>query len=282
MCGSQYLFEIISIEIDRSAAHDRGYSKGGYEGTIGEGAFQNCSNLPRVTIPKSVTYLDLQAFSDCNSLKSLTWNAKECIIGTDWLHNVQLTELIIGDEVELIPAYWMEYQSSLTSLVIPASVTWIGEYAFEDCYGLTRIDAYPDPAKVTMGEDVFICVEKDGTLHVLPQYLSAYQTANQWRDFTNIKGDLSEFVKGDVNKDKEVSIADVTTLVNILMANESPIAATDFPTADVNEDGEVGIADVTSYYWQSDASRLTEFCGLGSVRVCACTPFLLAAFFYAR
>lgn len=214
--------------------------------TIGEGAFQNCSNLPRVTIPKSVTYLDLQAFSDCNSLKSLTWNAKECIIGTDWLHNVQLTELIIGDEVERIPAYWMEYQSSLTSLVIPASVTWIGEYAFEDCYGLTRIDAYPDPAKVTMGEDVFICVEKDGTLHVLPQYLSAYQTANQWRDFTNIKGDLSEFVKGDVNKDKEVSIADVTTLVNILMANESPIAATDFPTADVNEDGEVGIADVTS------------------------------------
>ena len=214
--------------------------------TIGEGAFQNCSNLPRVTIPKSVTYLDLQAFSDCNSLKSLTWNAKECIIGTDWLQNVQLTELIIGDEVERIPAYWMENQSSLTSLVIPASVTWICENAFEDCYGLTRIDAYPDPAKVTMGKNVFTYVEKDGTLHVLPQYLSAYQTANQWRDFTNIKGDLSEFVKGDVNKDKEVSIADVTTLVNILMANESPIAATDFPTADVNEDGEVGIADVTS------------------------------------
>ncbi|MBO6250065.1 MAG: leucine-rich repeat protein [Muribaculaceae bacterium] len=214
--------------------------------TIGDAAFQNCSNLPRVTIPKSVTYLDVYAFSDCNSLKSLTWNAKECIIGSNWLQNVQLTELIIGDEVERIPAYWMENQSSLTSLVIPASVTWICENAFEDCYGLTRIDAYPDPTKVTMGKNVFTYVEKDGTLHVLPQYLSAYQTANQWRDFTNIKGDLSEFVKGDVNKDKEVSIADVTTLVNILMANESPIAATDFPTADVNEDGEVGIADVTS------------------------------------
>ena len=140
----------------------------------------------------------------------------------------------------------MKGQSSLTSVAIPASVTSIGVNAFSGCYGLTRIDAYPNPAKVNMGENVFKDVEKDGTLHVLPQYLSAYQTANQWRDFTNIKGDLSEFVKGDVNKDKEVSIADVTALVNILMANESPIAATDFPTADVNEDGEVGIADVTS------------------------------------
>ena len=27
---------------------------------------------------------------------------------------------------------------------------------------------------------------------MLPKYLSAYQTASQWKDFTNIKGDLTE------------------------------------------------------------------------------------------
>ena len=37
---------------------------------------------------------------------------------------------------------------------------------------------------------------KDGTLHVLPKYLSAYQTAYQLEDFTNIKGDLTEI--GDI------------------------------------------------------------------------------------
>ena len=55
----------------------------------------------------------------------------------------------------------------------------------------------------------------------------------------------SEFEIGDVNQDGEVSIADVTSLVNIILNNDSPSAA-DFPSADVNQDGEVSIADVTS------------------------------------
>ena len=38
----------------------------------------------------------------------------------------------------------------------------------------------------------FSLVPKRGTLHVLPKYLSAYQTASQWKDFYNIKADLTE------------------------------------------------------------------------------------------
>ena len=65
-------------------------------------------------------------------------------------------------------------------------------YKYYYCLGLTRIDAYPNPEKVSTGEDAFCDEPKDGTLHVLPQYLSAYRTASQWKDFTNIKGDLTE------------------------------------------------------------------------------------------
>ena len=54
------------------------------------------------------------------------------------------------------------------------------------------------------------------------------------------------FIRGDVNMDGEVGIADVTALVNIVLVNDSPIDAARFPSADVNEDGEVGIADVTT------------------------------------
>ena len=43
-----------------------------------------------------------------------------------------------------------------------------------------------------MGGYVFEYVPKGGTLHVLPKYLSAYQTASQWKDFYNIKADLTE------------------------------------------------------------------------------------------
>ena len=82
--------------------------------------------------------------------------------------------------------------SGLTSVTIPKSVTEIGNVAFCDCSGLTRIDAYPNPEKVSTGVYAFNRVPKNGTLHVLPKYLSAYQTASEWKNFTNIKGDLTE------------------------------------------------------------------------------------------
>ena len=84
----------------------------------------------------------------------------------------------------------------LTSVTIGNSVTYIGEGAFYDCTGLTRIDAYPNPEKVTTGTDAFLGVPKDGTLHVLPKYLSAYRTASPWKNFTNIKGDLRDWRDG--------------------------------------------------------------------------------------
>ena len=47
---------------------------------------------------------------------------------------------------------------------------------------------------------------------------------------------------GDVNNDGEVTIADVTSLVNIVLSEE----ASDNVMTDVNEDNEVSVADITS------------------------------------
>ena len=175
--------------------------------SIGKWAFVGCSGLTSVTIPGSVTSIGLGAFYGCSGLTSVNISdiAKWCAIDfggsranpLSYAHHLHLngsevTNLIIPGSVTFIGNEAFEGCSGLTSVTIPGSVTFIGEEAFEDCTGLKRIDAYPNPAKVSMGSYVFYNVPKDGTLHVLPKYLSAYQTASQWKDFYNIKADLTE------------------------------------------------------------------------------------------
>ena len=162
--------------------------------SIGREAFYGCSDLTSVTIPNSVTSIGDGAFSCCSGLTSFT----------------------IPNSVTSIGDFAFSFCSGLTSVTIPNSVTEIGEGAFSGCSGLTRIDAYPDPEKVITGEDAFYEVPKDGTLHVLPQYLSAYQTASQWKDFTNIKGDLTEIGGIEVVRVDEL---DHTLPVNVYNMN---------------------------------------------------------------
>ena len=165
--------------------------------SIGGSAFCGCSGLTSLTIPNSVTKIGDRAFCGCSGLTSLTIPNSVTSIGSSVFSGCSgLTSLTIPNSVTSIGDMAFNGCSGLTSLTIPNSVTEIGDQAFYECNGLTRIDAYPNPEKVSTGGGVFSGVPKDGTLHVLPKYLSAYQTASQWKDFTNIKGDLTEI--GDI------------------------------------------------------------------------------------
>ncbi len=57
-------------------------------------------------------------------------------------------------------------------------------------------------------------------------------------------GGNSAFATGDVNGDGEVNVADVNTLVDIILGGESDDAT--IKRADVNEDGEINLADVNA------------------------------------
>ena len=177
------------------------------------------TDLTSVTIPNSVTKIGDNAFYECLGLTSVT----------------------IGNSVTSIGNKAFYFCSGLTSVTIPNSVTSIGDMAFLGCSGLTRIDAYPNPEKVSTGGNVFYSVPKNETLHVLPKYMSAYRTASQWRDFTNIKGDLTEN-GGDINLDGKVNVTDVTTLVNMIANGETA----NLEPADINADGKVNVSDVTA------------------------------------
>ena len=52
-----------------------------------------------------------------------------------------------------------------------------------------------------------------------------------------------EFTLGDVNDDGNVNISDVTTLIDYMLDNDTPL---NLAAADVTKDGSVNIADVTT------------------------------------
>ena len=89
-------------------------------------------------------------------------------------------------------------------------------------------------------------VPKDRTLHVLPKYMSAYQTADQWNEFTPMVADLTDpFKKGDVNGDGNVGATDIACVVNVLAGLED--AAQYGGRADVTGDGgAVTAADIAA------------------------------------
>ena len=232
---------------------------------IGDGAFGNCSGLTSITIPNSVTSIGYNVFGGCGLTSITIPNSVTSIGDYAFSYCSRLTSVFIPNSVTSIGNYAFSYCSGLTSVFIPNSVTSIGDYAFRDgsgltsvtipnsvttignyaffrCSGLTRIDAYPNPEKVGMGSNVFYSepyrVPINCSLHVLPKYLSAYLTANQWRDFFKIEADLIEI--GDINADEEISIADVTLLVDVVLRQKSTSAS------DVNGDGETSVADITA------------------------------------
>ena len=122
--------------------------------SIGDEAFWCCSSLTSITIPDSVTSIGCWAFDVCNSLKGVYITDIEawCNIafGNEYgnpllyarnlyLNNELVTDLVIPDSVTSIGNYAFDNCSLLTSITIPDSVTSIGEEAFSYCISLTRV-----------------------------------------------------------------------------------------------------------------------------------------------
>ena len=116
---------------------------------IGIGAFKGCSGLTSVTIGTGVTSIGLWAFYECSGLTSITIpfvGEKMDGTGNTRFHYIfgglyvpdSLKEVVITGG-ENIGEHAFRDCRCLKNITIPDSVTSIGDWAFDECSGLTDI-----------------------------------------------------------------------------------------------------------------------------------------------
>lgn len=143
--------------------------------SIGNGAFNECTELTSVTIPISVTIIDEYSFYGCNKLSSVTIPSSVTRIKSgSFCGCISLTSVTIPNGVTQIDGSAFENCTGLTSATLANSITNIGYRAFYGCnklssfeipnnvsrirqetfYGCSKLKSISIPSSVT-------CIEKD-------------------------------------------------------------------------------------------------------------------------
>lgn len=127
--------------------------------TIGESAFQSCSNLTAVTISEGVERINSYAFEYCSSLTSIAIPSSlndisywDVFYGCNSLQEVKISDLTAWCNINFYnsnanPLTYAHHlylnNKEVTDLVIPEGITELKQFAFYNCTGIKSI-SFPE------------------------------------------------------------------------------------------------------------------------------------------
>lgn len=131
--------------------------------------------------------------------------------------------------------------SKLVEVTIGSGVQMVDANAFFFCKALTSVTCKAENPPLTPGNDnTFPSTVYDNAILYVPEgCLQAYKNSGIWPWFKHIEI-IPEFMRGDVNHDKEINISDVSAIIDIMLNSGGD------NSGDVNGDGEVNIADINA------------------------------------
>lgn len=137
-----------------------------------------------VTIPISVVSIGENAFWLCNQLTSVYYEGD-----IDGWCSISFADTYANPL--WFAHYLYIYNELVTNLIIPETVTTIGNYAFSGCNGLTSITTHAETPPTIFSSTFYNCPQS------IPVYvpcgsLAAYQSAAYWNEFANIQETCSQ------------------------------------------------------------------------------------------
>ncbi len=156
---------------------------------IGKSAFANNSSLADLVLNDKLTEIPDFAFHDCEALttlkmgKNITRIGKSAFYHCNYVEDLVLSEsLVFIDELAFSDCHFSK------RIHIPASVKTIKERAFAEIWDATDVtcDAVNPPQ---LGADVFVNIAegREVKLHVPKGSKSAYESADQWKNFVIVE-----------------------------------------------------------------------------------------------
>ena len=208
--------------------------------SIGVNAFSSGRNYKRIVIPNSVKYLGGSSFNYLPDLEEIIIGDSVVYIDGAAISSCnKLTDLTLGKSVQFIGNNGFSWNDNLLTVTLQDSVKSIGSYCLASS---DKLISFTCKALIppTLGEAAFHPnALANATLYVPMKTIEDYRVADGWKDFVHIEG---IYLPVDANNDGKFSIADISSLIDILLSGNS----IDDPSLDMNCDGRVTIADVSA------------------------------------
>ena len=221
-------------------------------GYIGAKTFEGCTALQSVVLPSTLTYLAEQAFFNCENLKSVTCLAatppamynynSECFAYSTYMDGKLFVPGASIDRYQSTD--WWNLFSNInalmslneTSLTLERGRTFslVPTLAPGFATGATVSWHSSDPAVVTVTDDGLIRAIALGEAFI-------YASLQGEEAACKVVVIAGEAIPGDIDGDGQVGIADISTLIDLILAGTF-----DPSLHDVDGDGQVGIADVSA------------------------------------